>query len=300
MIKYLIMDIDGSLTDGKIYVGNHGEMMKAFSVRDGYAINYILKPAEIEPVIITGRSSEIVKNRCIELGIDRCYQGITQKLTVLEEQIGKDNLGICAYFGDDILDLACMIAIKKAGGLVGCPTDAVQEVKTVADYICENKAGEGAMREFSEWLIKSENSSEDLEKRIKEAVQYIVNISTDNLKTGRYEVNNWFYYTVQYYQTGLSEDCRLESHKEYVDIQMILEGEEAIDVANIAELQKTEQYSIENDIAFWKPIRNMMRMVLCAGSYVVLYPRNAHRGGIRVNRTSWVKKIVGKVRVEKL
>lgn len=300
MIKYLIMDIDGSLTDGKIYVGNNGEMMKAFSVRDGYAINYILKPAEIEPVIITGRSSEIVKNRCNELGIDRCYQGITQKLPVLKEQIGKDNLGMCAYFGDDILDLVCMIAIKEAGGLVGCPTDAVKEVKAVADYICENKAGEGAMREFSEWLIKSENSSEDLEKRIREAVQYMVNISTDELKIGRYEVNNWFYYTVQYYQTRLSEACRLESHKEYVDIQMILEGEEAMDVVNIAELQRIEQHSIENDVAFWKPIKNMMRTVLCPGSYVILYPRNAHRGGIMVNRASWVKKIVGKVKVRKL
>ena len=73
MIRYLVMDIDGSLTDGKIYMGPTGETMKAFSIKDGYAINFILKPAEILPVVITARTSEIVQKRCQELGISPNY-----------------------------------------------------------------------------------------------------------------------------------------------------------------------------------------------------------------------------------
>ena len=65
-IKYIIMDVDGSLTDGKVYMGNDGELIKAFSIKDGYAINYILKPVKIEPVVITARQSKIVENRCEE------------------------------------------------------------------------------------------------------------------------------------------------------------------------------------------------------------------------------------------
>ena len=63
MIKYLIMDVDGTLTDGKIYMGDSGEIMKAFSIKDGVAINYIIKSAGIVPIVITGRTSRIVENR---------------------------------------------------------------------------------------------------------------------------------------------------------------------------------------------------------------------------------------------
>ena len=71
MIKFLVMDVDGTLTDGKIYMGQSGEMMKAFNIKDGYGIHDILIPAGISPVIITGRKSEIVLNRCSELGIEQ-------------------------------------------------------------------------------------------------------------------------------------------------------------------------------------------------------------------------------------
>ena len=63
IIKYLVMDVDGSLTDGKIYMGPNGEAMKAFSIKDGYAFNYILKPNNIVPIILTARKSAIVQNR---------------------------------------------------------------------------------------------------------------------------------------------------------------------------------------------------------------------------------------------
>ena len=135
MVKYLIMDIDGTLTDGKIYMGPGGEAMKAFSVKDGYVINFILKPAGIVPIVITARKSQIVQNRCDELGIKEVYQGKLDKITMLKEIVGEENLGQCAYFGDDILDLECMYPINEAGGIAGCPADAIKEVKAAAGYV---------------------------------------------------------------------------------------------------------------------------------------------------------------------
>ena len=73
------MDVDGTLTDGKIYTGSNGEVMKAFNIKDGYGIHDILIPNGITPVIITGRTSTIVENRCKELGISDLYQGVKTK-----------------------------------------------------------------------------------------------------------------------------------------------------------------------------------------------------------------------------
>lgn len=151
--KYLILDVDGTLTDGKIYIGQNGEVMKAFNIKDGIGIHDILIPAGIIPVIITGRSSDIVLNRCKELGITEVYQGVKNKIEKLTE-ITKD-LKSVAYIGDDINDLPCMKSVKEAGGIIGCPADAVQKVKEISDYICKNEGGDGAVREFIEWIIAS-------------------------------------------------------------------------------------------------------------------------------------------------
>lgn len=149
-IRYLIMDVDGSLTDGKIYIGPSGEAMKAFSVKDGYAINHLLPDNGIIPVIITGRSSEIVSRRCGELGITEVYQGVENKLRMLRTIT--EDLSKAAYFGDDIPDLDCMKEIISAGGIAGCPADAVSEVRDTCDYVCTQNGGDGALREFVEWL----------------------------------------------------------------------------------------------------------------------------------------------------
>lgn len=82
-IKYLVMDVDGTLTDGKVYIGNNGEICKAFCIKDGYGIRNLLIPSGIIPIIITGRESAIVFNRCRELGITRIYQGISDKYSKL-------------------------------------------------------------------------------------------------------------------------------------------------------------------------------------------------------------------------
>ncbi len=152
MIKYLVMDVDGTLTDGKIYMSSSGELCKAFNIKDGYGIHDILIPAGIMPVIITGRKSDIVLNRCNELGIMKVYQGVSNKIEKLKE-ITCD-LSQVAYIGDDVNDLSCMMPVKEAGGIVGCPADAVKEVLKLADFISEHNGGDGAVRAFIEWLIE--------------------------------------------------------------------------------------------------------------------------------------------------
>lgn len=298
MIKYLIMDVDGTLTDGKIYMGNNGECMKAFSVKDGYVINYILKPAEIEPIIITARSSDIVKKRCEELGIEKLYQGKCDKFSALLEIIDESELKYCAYFGDDILDLKCMLPIKDAGGIIACPADAVKEVKAHCDFVCLNKAGEGALREFAEWMMEDFCLEGVLEKRVQFAIEYIKKLEITTLSVGNFRVNDYFHYIVQEYETKPIEKCRFESHQKYIDVQYIVSGEERMDVANVALLSIEKEYDKENDIIFWKvPRSKVMQVILKENSYIVLYPNDAYRGAVAESKSCIVKKIVGKVRV---
>lgn len=145
------MDVDGTLTDGKIYMGNNGEMMKAFSIKDGCGIHDILLPAGIIPVIITGRKSDIVVNRCREIGIETIYQGVSNKIEKLLS-ITSD-LSEVAYIGDDINDLSCMEPVKEAGGVIGCPKDAVKKIIELADFVAEHDGGNGAVRDFIEWIV---------------------------------------------------------------------------------------------------------------------------------------------------
>ncbi len=149
-IKYFVMDVDGTLTDGKIYIADGGECFKAFNVKDGYAIHDILLPSGIIPVILTSRKSAIVANRAKELGIFKVFQGVTNKRKILQDMIG--DLSCVAYIGDDINDLSCMKAIKDSGGIVGCPSDAVDIVRDTANFVSLHEGGNGAVRDFVEWI----------------------------------------------------------------------------------------------------------------------------------------------------
>lgn len=154
MIKMLVMDVDGTLTDGKIYMGDNGEVMKAFDVQDGYGIAHVLPEIGVVPVIITGRQSQIVENRAKELGIKELYQGVSNKAQQMEEIVEHHGLkpDEVAYIGDDLNDLDCM----KKCGISACPQNAVNEVKQEVDYVCSHIGGQGAVREFIEY-IKSKN-----------------------------------------------------------------------------------------------------------------------------------------------
>ena len=146
------MDVDGTLTDGKLHISDSGEFFKSFNVKDGYGINVLCKQNNIVPVIITARNSEIVKKRAEEIGIVEVYQGVKDKVTVMNRVSEKYNIDLrnSAYIGDDIPDLDCM----KLCGYAGCPADAVEEVKKICDFISVKKGGDGAVRDFINWLIK--------------------------------------------------------------------------------------------------------------------------------------------------
>jgi 3-deoxy-D-manno-octulosonate 8-phosphate phosphatase (KDO 8-P phosphatase) len=149
-IKILILDIDGTLTDGKVYISPNGEIMKAFNIKDGLMITN-LPQYNIIPVIITGRESQITIRRCQELKITEIYQRVTDKVQQLNYIVAKYHCSLdeVAYIGDDLNDLECM----KLCGISGCPADAVDQVKNTVNYVCKRNGGDGAAREFIEYLI---------------------------------------------------------------------------------------------------------------------------------------------------
>ncbi|KHL96005.1 hypothetical protein QW71_09565 [Paenibacillus sp. IHB B 3415] len=157
MIKMLIMDVDGTLTDGKIYIGPQGESMKAFNVKDGLGITK-LNATGIKPVILTARSSEIVANRARELNIVDVYQGIHDKISGLKMISDKYELAFndIAYIGDDENDLECM----KLCGYSGCPADAMDTIKKFVNFTSRFNGGDGAVREFIENILV--RNAEDL------------------------------------------------------------------------------------------------------------------------------------------
>lgn len=152
-IKMLVMDVDGTLTDGKIYMSAQGELFKAFDIKDGYTI-YTLPRHGITPVIITGRESGIVAQRAKELKIVEVHQGISDKLSKLREVAARlgATLDEVAYIGDDYNDAECM----KLCGFVGCPANAEDDIKPLVDYVCQAKCGEGALREFVKQILKQQ------------------------------------------------------------------------------------------------------------------------------------------------
>ena len=152
MIKLLVMDVDGTLTDGKIYMGPSGESFKAFDIKDGYGIHEILPQNGIEAAIITGRESSIVMHRAKELGINYVIQNSKDKVEALSKlaDMAKCDFQEMAYIGDDMIDLEPI----KMCGLRGAPADAVSTIKANADYVTEKNAGSGAVREFIEWIVR--------------------------------------------------------------------------------------------------------------------------------------------------
>ncbi len=159
-IKFLVMDVDGTLTDGMIYLGKEGELFKAFNAKDGYGIHHIVPDAGMVPVIITGRNSKIMENRCRELEIKVLYQGIDNKTEILDKILRefseKDSAEYTyknvAYIGDDLNDLRVMELVKEGGGIIACPADAVKEIKDISMFVADKNGGRGAVRDFINYL----------------------------------------------------------------------------------------------------------------------------------------------------
>ncbi|NLS43026.1 3-deoxy-manno-octulosonate-8-phosphatase KdsC [BEV proteobacterium] len=157
-IKLLICDVDGVLSDGLIYMGNQGEELKAFNVRDGYGIRCLLTSG-IEVAIITGRSAPLVEDRCRTLGITHLYQGQSDKVLALRELL--DTLSInadqVAYIGDDLIDWPVMAQI----GLSVAVADAHHLLLPKADYVTKIAGGRGAVRELCDLILLAQGKLDD-------------------------------------------------------------------------------------------------------------------------------------------
>ena len=139
--------------------------------------------------------------------------------------------------------------------------------------------------------------SKKLAEKIEEALKVIEAIEFEKMELGKHVVNDDFYFLVQEYDSKDPEVARHEAHKNYVDIQYVVEGKEAIDVAPAIFMQVDEAYDAGRDVVFFKEPNQATRFVLTDGSYAILYPEDSHKPGLRVEGSGTVKKIVGKVRI---
>lgn len=160
-IRMLVLDVDGVLTNGKIYYGNTGEELKAFNIKDGLGIK-LLQRAGIEVAIITGRKSAIVARRAAELGISNVIQGREDKLLALQELCSRCDLSLkqCAYMGDDLPDLTAI----KAAGLGMTVADACGPVSTAALWRSDFVGGAGAVRQACEFILQQQGRLTALEE----------------------------------------------------------------------------------------------------------------------------------------
>ena len=164
-IKAIVFDVDGVLTDGGIIYDNSGMEIKRFNVKDGQIISHLKKNGFIVGAI-TGRDSQVVKNRCQELKLDFHFHGSHDKLVqynkIKEEYNLKDEE--IAYMGDDIIDLALL----SRCGLSATPSDARSYIKKYVDYIAPSKGGDGALRDLSDFILEEQGL---LEKIIQNSLQ---------------------------------------------------------------------------------------------------------------------------------
>lgn len=158
-VRMLILDVDGVLTNGQIFFGNEGELFKQFDVQDGMGIS-LFRRAGHKVVVITGRTSDIVRLRSAELKIDDVYQGSMSKKAALEDVLAKHQLTadeVC-YIGDDLIDIPVMNRV----GLPCAVANAVPEAKEAAVYVAAKEGGRGAVREIVELILKTQNHWNDL------------------------------------------------------------------------------------------------------------------------------------------
>jgi 3-deoxy-D-manno-octulosonate 8-phosphate phosphatase (KDO 8-P phosphatase) len=158
-IKLIVLDVDGVLTDGKLYIGSDGEEYKSFHTQDGMGIS-LARYTGIKFAIITGRKSMAVSKRAEELKIDFVYQGISEKIKVLEEIIEKTGIQLneICYVGDDINDLP----ILRIVGFPCAPQNAVPLVKKTVRFVASSNGGEGAVREIIEEILQKQRNYDQL------------------------------------------------------------------------------------------------------------------------------------------
>ena len=150
-IRLVVLDVDGTLTDGKLYYGAQGELMKAFDVRDGHGLRLLALHGGVKLAVLTGRRPELVLQRCQELSIEHVVGQSRAKGAAIEKMSAELGVPLAetAFMGDDVNDLP---ALRKVA-LSCAPADAAREVLREVSWVSQRPAGRGAVRELCELLL---------------------------------------------------------------------------------------------------------------------------------------------------
>ncbi len=156
-IRLLLLDVDGVLTDGRLYFGSREELFKVFHVRDGHGIKMV-QQGGLEVAILSGRRSDAAFLRAKELGVNRYYEGLRDKVAVCQELCTALNLRgeEVAAVGDELVDLP----LFRRVGLAVAVCDAPLEVQAQAHWVTKVRGGEGAVREVCDLLLKAQGKWE--------------------------------------------------------------------------------------------------------------------------------------------
>lgn len=150
-IKYFVIDVDGTMTDAGIYYDNNGNELKKFCTKDAAGF-FAAHQVGIQIMVLTGRECPAVTRRMEEMGVEYICQNVKDKKSFLdnfmkEKGISREEVG---YIGDDLNDYPSM----QLAGFVGCPADACEEIKEIADYVSGIKGGYGAVRDIISYVLK--------------------------------------------------------------------------------------------------------------------------------------------------
>ena len=150
-VRLLVLDVDGTLTDGRLYYGAQGEALKAFDVRDGHGLRLLQIYNGVRLAALTGRGADLIRVRCKELGIEKIVERSRAKgegLRALCAELGVP-LGETAFIGDDVNDLPAL----RLAGVAACPSDAAPEVLRECGFVSRFPGGRGAVRELCQALL---------------------------------------------------------------------------------------------------------------------------------------------------
>ncbi|WP_294945527.1 HAD family hydrolase [Sulfurivirga sp.] len=158
-IRLLLLDVDGVLTDNRLFYGDNGIEYKAFHTRDGHGM-VLLQQAGLDIGIITGRTSEVVTRRMADLKVKYVYQGVPDKLPTFEALMKECGLTPeqVAYMGDDILDLP----ILRRVGLAAMPANGDPTLRHHVHFVSQHPGGQGAVRELCELILKAQGRWEEI------------------------------------------------------------------------------------------------------------------------------------------
>ena len=150
-IKYLVIDVDGTMTDAGIYYDEHGNELKKFSTKDAAGF-FAAEKVGIKIIVLTGRKCAATERRMQEMRVDFLFQNVKNKTEFLqhfmeEHRIQKEEVG---YIGDDLNDFLPM----KLAGFIACPADSCEEILNIADYVSREKGGHGAVRDIIEHMLR--------------------------------------------------------------------------------------------------------------------------------------------------